>query len=133
MEETFDLGNSLDAPSLAREAVRNVLGRWGMGAVMDDAVLITSELVANAVVHAGGAGRLTLESDNSEHLRIEVSDGDHRPPVRAESSVDSLSGRGLNIIFALASAWGAVLGPSGCGKTVWAELDERPDMPAPRA
>ena len=133
MEESFELGNTLDAPSLARQVVRAVLGRWGMWAVVEDAVLIASELVANAVVHAGGARRLTLGSEVGECLRIEVSDGDDRPPVRANSSEDALSGRGLNIIFALASAWGAVTGPDGSGKTVWAELDERGDIPSPTA
>ncbi len=127
MKETFELGTTLDTPSLARQVVRNVLDRWGMGVLVEDAVLIASELVANAVVHAAGAIRLTtlVAGEGSAYVRIEVTDGANRPPVRANSPEDALSGRGLNIVFDLAAAWGSTAVPAGWGKTVWAERDER--------
>ncbi|HTV12495.1 MAG TPA: ATP-binding protein [Acidimicrobiales bacterium] len=122
VEESFELGSTLDTPSLARQVVRDVLYRWDMVALVDDAELIASELVANAVVHAGGATRLALTGERGSYLRIEVTDGDNRPPMRGKMTGDALSGRGLNIVFALAAAWGSAAGPSGPGKTVWAEI-----------
>src|SRR5262245_21532378 len=57
----------------ARSFVRDTLQGWGFGDVVDDAVVLTSELVTNAVVHAGThADVLCLRSDDC--VRIEVSD-----------------------------------------------------------
>jgi PAS domain S-box-containing protein len=115
----------------ARAFVRDTLQGWGYSDVIDDAVVLTSELVTNAVVHAGTtADVLCLRSEDG--VRVEV--GDHYPerevPLQgmAESfgSPDREGGRGLLLCAALASRWGVEYAPTH--KHVWFQLDlpERP-------
>ena len=90
----------------------------------ESAVLIVSELVANAVLHGAEPIQVAV-TDETGSLRIEVSDGDTRPP-RPDLDVDTVdrpSGRGLHIVNALAQRWGTTL--HDFGKTVWAEVDSR--------
>jgi anti-sigma regulatory factor (Ser/Thr protein kinase) len=106
----------------ARQVTREVLGAWRLGRLEDAAQLIVSELVSNAVRHArphGPAVGLRLCVTGGA-LRIEVHDGDPRPPRLRAAAPLAESGRGLLILDALTSAWGAAA--AGRGKAVWAEL-----------
>jgi anti-sigma regulatory factor (Ser/Thr protein kinase) len=85
----------------------------------DDAVLITSEVVGNAWLHARSGTHLQLGYQQGV-LRIEISDGSTRQPVRRESAALDRNGRGLLIMDVLAQSWGVDELPSG--KTVWFEL-----------
>ncbi|MCH0543454.1 SpoIIE family protein phosphatase [Streptomyces sp. MUM 203J] len=115
----------------ARAFVRDTLQGWGFTDVVDDAVVLTSELVTNAVIHAGTAADvLCLRTD--EGVRIEVAD--HYPerevPVQGSGqpfvAPDRENGRGLLLCAALASRWGVEYSPAH--KHVWFQLDlpERP-------
>ncbi|MEY9994777.1 PAS domain S-box-containing protein [Streptomyces sp. V4I8] len=115
----------------ARSFVRDTLQGWGFADIVDDAVVLTSELVTNAVVHAGtSADVLCLRSD--EGVRIEV--GDRYPereiPLQGSpvnmGSPDREGGRGLQLCAALAGRWGVEYTPTH--KQVWFQLDlpERP-------
>ncbi|QKW09534.1 SpoIIE family protein phosphatase [Streptomyces sp. NA04227] len=115
----------------ARSFVRDTLQGWGFADVIDDAVVLTSELVTNAVVHAGTAAEvLCLRSENS--VRIEV--GDRYPereiPLQQSAvnmgSPDREGGRGLQLCAALAGHWGVEYSPTH--KHVWFAL-ELPDRP----
>ncbi|MFI7703128.1 ATP-binding protein [Nonomuraea sp. NPDC049480] len=100
----------------ARSLVRTDLAGWGLGNVIDDCLLIVSELVTNAVRYGGSAYALRLE-DHEDRLYGEVfdpGDGDPRP---CSPDVDALSGRGLQIVAAIADDWG-VRAANG-GKIVW--------------
>ncbi|WP_328536337.1 SpoIIE family protein phosphatase [Streptomyces sp. NBC_00344] len=110
----------------ARAFVRDTLQGWGYSDVVDDAVVLTSELVTNAVVHAGTtADVLCLRTD--EGIRVEVAD--HYPerevPLQTTGqsfgSPDSEGGRGLLLCAALASRWGVDYTPTQ--KQVWFQLD----------
>ncbi|WP_416962738.1 SpoIIE family protein phosphatase [Streptomyces sp. Agncl-13] len=110
----------------ARSFVRDTLQGWGFADIVDDAVVLTSELVTNAVVHAGTAADvLCLRSDDG--VRIEVAD--HYPereiPLQGAaitmSSPDREGGRGLQLCAALASRWGVDYTPTK--KLVWFQLD----------
>ncbi|MCT9010259.1 SpoIIE family protein phosphatase [Streptomyces sp. NPDC054766] len=110
----------------ARSFVRDTLQGWGFADIVDDAVVLTSELVTNAVVHAGtSADVLCLRSDDG--VRIEVAD--HYPereiPLQATAvsmgSPDREGGRGLQLCAALASRWGVDYTPTH--KQVWFQLD----------
>jgi anti-sigma regulatory factor (Ser/Thr protein kinase) len=100
----------------------------------DTAVLLVSELLTNACLHARAprdrhiAARCVL---GDRGLRVEVSDaGDSALPVPREAGPDDESGRGLALVAALASRWGAYPRRYGIGKTVWFELhDVRPTPP----
>ncbi|WP_391858333.1 SpoIIE family protein phosphatase [Streptomyces silvisoli] len=115
----------------ARAFVRDTLQGWGFSDVVDDAVVLTSELVTNAVVHAGTAADvLCLRYPAS--VRIEVAD--HYPerevPLHEGDRVshpDREGGRGLILCSALASRWGVEYAPTH--KQVWFQLD-LPERPA---
>ncbi|MFH8496600.1 SpoIIE family protein phosphatase [Streptomyces coeruleorubidus] len=110
----------------ARSFVRDTLQGWGFADIVDDAVVLTSELVTNAVVHAGtSADLLCLRSD--EGVRIEVADRypEREIPLQASAinmgSPDREGGRGLQLCAALAGHWGVEYTPTH--KTVWFQLD----------
>ncbi|MGH8905881.1 MAG: ATP-binding protein [Egibacteraceae bacterium] len=84
------------------------------------AVLLTSEIVTNAVVHAGSVFvlRLTVRPDT---IRIDVRDrSTHLPHLRHPAASEE-HGRGLHLVHAFASRWGCE--PAASGKSVWFELD----------
>jgi PAS domain S-box-containing protein len=110
----------------ARAFVRDTLQGWGYSDVVDDAVVLTSELVTNAVVHAGTAADvLCLRTD--EGVRVEVADRypEREIPIqgtgRSLGSLDRENGRGLLLCAALASRWGVEYSPTF--KQVWFQLD----------
>ncbi|MFF0429156.1 SpoIIE family protein phosphatase [Streptomyces sp. NPDC004520] len=109
----------------ARAFVRDTLQGWGHPELVDDAVVLTSELVTNAVIHAGTSAEvLCLRSDDS--VRIEVADRypEREIPVqsgRSLGSPDRENGRGLLLCAALAHRWGVDYSPTR--KHVWFHLD----------
>ena len=105
---------------VARAAVQESCQRWGYGQLSADAELIVSELVCNAVRHAGTDIGLTLIT-RREGLRLEVSDSSTRPIRPRIATPSDEGGRGLALVDALASHHGVRNSPGG--KTVWAELD----------
>jgi anti-sigma regulatory factor (Ser/Thr protein kinase) len=90
---------------------------------MDSLVLGVSELVTNAVVHAGTDITVTVRQ-LSKAIRVEVEDLDPRLPQGREVSIDADSGRGLSIIEGFGLRWGA--NGRAPGKTVWIEADTAP-------
>ncbi|WP_241845660.1 SpoIIE family protein phosphatase [Streptomyces silvensis] len=115
----------------ARSFVRDTLQGWGFTDVVDDAVVLTSELVTNAVVHAGTAADvLCLRTEDA--VRIEVSDRYPEREIPLQSSPatmgspDREGGRGLQLCAALATRWGVDYTPTH--KQVWFQLD-LPDRP----
>ena len=92
------------AAGVARRRVRDALASWGLAHLEETAALLVSELAGNAVRHARtGASRLELRIEAAgTWLRIEVSDGDPRPPrPRAPSGLEE-SGFGFVLVEALA-------------------------------
>ena len=115
-----DLECRPETVAAARQFVEASLQDWGLDALTDDAVLVTSELVANAVLHARTSMRLRLISDGSSSVRVEVFDGNTRMPAAAACPDDATSGRGLNVVAELGIAWGT--SQHGDGKVVWVDL-----------
>jgi anti-sigma regulatory factor (Ser/Thr protein kinase) len=113
------LGSS---PSTARRVVQSAIGDGALGAVLDEALLLVTELVTNAVVHAGTDIELRVEV-RGERLRVEVVDrtpgllhvDSHAPSDHREG------GRGLLLLDALATEWGTR--HFGWGKSVWFSLE----------
>ncbi|MEU3184855.1 ATP-binding protein [Streptomyces sp. NPDC006923] len=118
----------------ARHLMREQLRRSGVSdSVVDDAVLILSELLSNACRHGRPLGdaqvgdgdiRAAWRVDKAGRLTVEVTDGGGPTrPVPSTPSVTARGGRGLNIITALAQDWGVRDSASG-EVTVWAIVSE---------
>ena len=104
----------------ARRFVGRHLGEHGLGHLVDDIQLVVSELVTNALVHAGTPFGLSMEVVE-DSIVVRVWDGsDVSPFVVAAPGLD-LCGRGMTIVDALSREWGVTAGPQG-GKSVWASF-----------
>lgn len=119
-QSVLELPKALTSAALARRFVTATLTDWSLAPLIDPALLVASELAANAVTHADSAFRIQL-SLTARTLRIDVVDfGDGTPEPQPPSTTDE-HGRGLLLIDALTTAWGIEEGPQH-GKLVWAEL-----------
>jgi anti-sigma regulatory factor (Ser/Thr protein kinase) len=111
------------APSVgaARRFVEAAMRRHeALPETIDTACLLTSELVTNALVHAGSRVQLSVIVVGRA-VRVEVAD---TSPVTAEPravGIEAVAGRGLHIVDAMSSRWGSELAEAG--KRVWFELD----------
>jgi anti-sigma regulatory factor (Ser/Thr protein kinase) len=113
----------LPEPRSAGEA-RHFVADHAAGIVPDEmaevAVLLTSELVTNVIVHARTPMRLSVDVVPSV-LRVSLADEVSRAPVRrASEGVPRLTGRGMHLVEELSDHWGVE--PNPAGKTVWFEL-----------
>ncbi len=135
--DTSDLGADVQVPHradsvpAARAFLARLLDGWGVAdEVIDDAILLTSELMSNAVKHGSGVVDLEIEV-NDGLLRVGVHDDDRDTPVVRDTGAASPGGRGMWIVQSLARAWGSEFNGEGPGKTVWFELVLRtpPDQP----
>ncbi|BCJ57379.1 magnesium or manganese-dependent protein phosphatase [Micromonospora endophytica] len=109
------------APSRVRHWMTAQLTRWGVAeSVIGAAVLCTSELTTNALLHAGTAARVEIDL-SPERLLVSVADSGSRGTVtRARTDTLSSRGRGLGLIEELSDAWGT--DPTVRGSTVWFEI-----------
>jgi len=105
----------------ARHFVAQTLRAIGLTCVVDVACLLTSELVTNAVVHAGSPVDLVVAVTDGR-VRIEVHDRLDRllSPAGPPPSTEASSGRGLHLVDALSETWG--IQHDGTGKSVWFAL-----------
>lgn len=132
MARTWVLPATPDSPRKARQQARAWLRESRYCQLADDAVLITSELATNAIRHGAGPVWHTLKVIHHECgadvIRIEV--GDHGPGwdgprTPRPAAPDDCHGRGLRLVEALSSQWGAHRIPHG--HLVWVELATAPD------
>jgi anti-sigma regulatory factor (Ser/Thr protein kinase) len=120
-------------PSDARSFVRDTLRAWGHQQLTDDAEIVVSELVTNAVKAMSTARRsatvacalpvapVVIELRvHDTALRIAVRDGSPERPKRQVADDDAEGGRGLFLVEALSLRWDAFR--LGSGKVTWAEL-----------
>ena len=96
---------------------RLALAEWDMNGIADNALLITAELVTNAM-KIGDVFHLALSCENDTVL-IEVSDSSEASPDPQQRSLNRVDGRGLLLVEACSKDWGWRLEDRG-GKTVWA-------------
>ncbi|GAA2991396.1 ATP-binding protein [Streptomyces fulvorobeus] len=129
-----------DAAAGARAVIGRQLARWGLRHLADDALLVMTELLTNAVRHGRPPWRvsvwLTLQEGGRRSVRLEVSDAGPgidvelvRARWRHPSGSLTCGGRGLFIVDVLASSWGDDRDDCGVrGHTMWAELDAEPRL-----
>ncbi|MGB8020248.1 MAG: ATP-binding protein [Candidatus Nanopelagicales bacterium] len=114
------LDNNPCAPREARHAIAEYLETVDLQRLTDDAELLTSELVTNAVRHASGPIDV-LAYVHAGYLRIEVADADteHSPSPRT-ADPDDEGGRGMELVSKLSARWG--WRAAGHSKVVWFDL-----------
>jgi anti-sigma regulatory factor (Ser/Thr protein kinase) len=111
------LNAALSSAAEARRFVAEVLVGILTPADIDFVVLLTSELVTNAVVHTGSPVDLVVRGVLNGGVQIEASDAGHGMPAVQAGALDSEAGRGMDIVAALSEGWGVT--PRAHGKTVW--------------
>jgi anti-sigma regulatory factor (Ser/Thr protein kinase) len=117
------------APASARAArsfLRDVLPGEAEADLTDVILLLVTELVTNAVIHAGTSIHVQVEV-HGEVVHVDVRDDAPEPPVRRPASPEALNGRGLLLLDKLADRWG--FEPRPTGKTVWFEVGGIPPGP----
>jgi Histidine kinase-like ATPase domain len=124
------LADASGVVACARDFTRQALYDWGWlpgtsaaaRAGAEDVLLVVSELVTNACLHAGGAEELRLRFADGV-LRMEVADrGTGRPEPRIPHRGSRPGGHGIFIVQRLCAKWGTEPDEDGPGKTVWAEI-----------
>lgn len=114
---------TVQAPGEARELVTSACWEWGVPDTAAPARLVSSELVTNAVRHAGTSIDLTVTL-REQYLRLSVRDGAAEMARMQTPTESDDHGRGLLIVDTVAASWGSV--PMGKGKAVWAALRVKP-------
>ena len=116
--------------SVARRLVERAVATAALPDLIDEALLLVTEVVTNAVVHAGTELELEITTEG-DRLRVEVSDrsAGALPVVREAPSETREGGRGIFLLDALATEWGTR--HFGSGKSVWFQLGP-PRADAPR-
>ncbi|MCW2671269.1 MAG: putative sensor protein [Frankiales bacterium] len=89
----------------ARRFVRGVLADWKLESLVDTVTLLTSELATNAVLHAR-TGFAVVVSLSGREVRVDVLDGSAVTPRSRQPSLTAATGRGVNMVAALADRWG---------------------------
>ena len=115
------------AAGQARALVAEACHLWHVEHLRGPATLIVSELVSNAVQHAGTDLQVNVAL-RRDHLHLSVRDEDPRPAARPDPEPDparpAVRGRGLYLVESYATAWGSHA--NGDGKAVWATLRATP-------
>ncbi|MFG3226176.1 SpoIIE family protein phosphatase [Kitasatospora sp. NPDC048194] len=109
----------------SRRFTRETLTAWGLAALVDWAELLTSELITNALVHAGSPTQLRLYCNRV--LTVEVADRESGTPRIRRAQAEDEGGRGIHLVNELAHRWGSRR--TRDGKVVWFELELPPGFP----
>jgi anti-sigma regulatory factor (Ser/Thr protein kinase) len=114
---------ALSSAGEARSFVRGTAEAILADEALDTVELLTSEVVTNAVLHAGDSP-VVLVVCRGHTVRVSVQDTCSRWPMRRHVAETALSGRGIALVDMLASAWGIERMPE-TGKRVWFEVQDR--------
>ncbi|GHJ37993.1 ATP-binding protein [Streptomyces sp. TS71-3] len=130
--ERTDQAHWLELPAVqagvreARRAIADRLRAWRLpDSVLDDAILIVSELVTNAVCHTPSARILCcvgLTTDQLVHLEVHDHGSSPRSVLPCSPGFDEENGRGLMLVENIAKEWGVERSVFTRGNTVWAAL-----------
>jgi anti-sigma regulatory factor (Ser/Thr protein kinase) len=112
---TADPMSVTDARSLVERTIEGC-----PASVIADALLLTSELVSNVVLHAATPFEVEVQV-RDDLVRVVVRDGSTDPPVVHEPAADETGGRGLLLVHSLSTRWGYEATKQG--KAVWFELE----------
>lgn len=119
MHQSLELLPEPRAAGAARHFVFDQLCEHVTEEVAETAMLLTSELVTNVIVHARTPMMLHVDLTD-DAIRVAVVDAAPRSPAIRRAHDARLTGRGMNLVEALATHWG--VDPDPPGKKVWFEL-----------
>ena len=119
---TLELDDEPGSGRAGRHFVRDQLLARGAIDIVDDALIVTAELLANARQH-GAAPVLVSVSGAAGRVRVGVRDASARTPVRPNRSTSNMTGRGILLVEELSARWGVAIDERG--KVVWAEFGLR--------
>jgi anti-sigma regulatory factor (Ser/Thr protein kinase) len=108
------------SPASARTFLRAALQSWKLEGFGEVTELLTDELVTNVVRHVDAPMTVRVIC-LPEHIRVEVEDSSPDPPRLKQPDKDTPTGRGIMLVDALSTYWGADV--HDAGKTVWFEID----------
>ena len=114
------------AAAAARSQVRAAISEWKVPVDLDIAVLLTSDLVTNAITHGDGATITLAIRCARDRLRIDVHDKSRALPLGSGGSADADTGRGLILVASLSTEWGSFRTPAG--KAMYFALALQPDL-----
>jgi hypothetical protein len=124
---TLDLTGDPACVKTARDHTAAIMAVWRLDGRIPEATLIVSELVTNAVRHAGGTSLLRLIHHDRSVLCL-VADGSDRPPVLLDTDFSAERGRGLQLVAAHCERWNWVRRRQRPGKWVWALISPPPSV-----
>jgi anti-anti-sigma factor len=116
----LELPEDFGSAMLARRFVTETCDAWGVGELAEEACIVASGLVENAVLHGHSRAQLRMELRRGV-LTIAVRDDDPARPERQAFGTALAGGRGVLMVDAIARAWGYAPTWAG-GKVVWAVL-----------
>ncbi len=114
------------AAAQARDQVRAAICTWDAPVDPGVAVLLTSELVTNAIRHEATEAITLAITCSRGHLRVDVHDSSYSFPVVLEAAADAEAGRGLMLVATLSDEWGFYRTPAG--KAVYFTLAFAPEV-----
>jgi anti-sigma regulatory factor (Ser/Thr protein kinase) len=114
------------AAAEARGQVRAAICAWNIPVDPQVAILLTSELVTNAIRHEAGDTVMLVVTCACGQLRVEVHDTSWSTPVPIDTPADAEAGRGLMLVGSLSADWGFYRTPAG--KAVYFTLEFQPDL-----
>jgi anti-sigma regulatory factor (Ser/Thr protein kinase) len=114
------------AAAEARGQVRAAICTWDLPVDPSVAVLLTSELVTNAIRHEAGGKVVLAITCSRDQLRVDVHDTSCSLPVPVDAPADAEAGRGLMLVASLSAEWGYYRTPAG--KAVYFTLAFQPDL-----
>lgn len=117
LDQRLSLVSDTTAPGSARDFLAAACARWAVPGFVEVGGLVLSELVSNAVLHAGGSIEVSLRLADGL-LTIMVRDAGDGVPAVVPVTRRTVGGNGLDIVSRLAETWGVTLNQGG-GKTVW--------------
>jgi serine/threonine-protein kinase RsbW len=111
------------SPSVARRLVLDAFAEWEFGSrAAQDAALIATELVTNAIIHARPTSIVLTIARRGETVELRVADDGHGKVELRPVTPGSVTGRGLHFLDELSSNWSVEQATTGPGKTVIAQL-----------
>ncbi len=113
MSAELVLPPDVSSVGVSRRFVRSTLAEWHLDGLADTAVLLTSEVVTNSVLHARTEIVISVSRESDDSVTISVHDGSLHQPRPRSHSLDATTGRGMELLDRLSQEWHVDSDPDG--------------------